>query len=135
MDAFVSKETISEELGISLSTVNNWIKTQVIPAPDNQNCYTQSSFEYIINIVKGDQLRLNSRANRTFLRKKTLCCLGITSKDRKRLLSNLVNDFEISGLSVDEGLWARSFAILRSNKLTDINRKLNENSKIDILLS
>ena len=135
MDSLVSKEIISEELGISLSTVNNWIKTHVIPAPDSQNGYTQSSFEHIVTSVKGNQIRLNARANRTLLRKKTLCCLGITNKDRKKLLSHLINDFEISGLSVDEGLLALSFALLRSNKLTDINWQPNENSKLDIHLS
>ena len=135
MDILVRKETISEALGVSLATVNNWIKTQVIPSPDVQKHYSKNTFNYIIDMVKNNQVRLNSRANRTLLEKKTLCYLGITNKDRKKILSNLVNDFENSNLSIEDGVLAGSFAILRSNKLINENWHPNTNSKLDMLLS
>ncbi|MCL2791514.1 MAG: N-6 DNA methylase [Spirochaetaceae bacterium] len=132
------KNTLSEELGISVATVNNWIKTKVIPPPEAGNCYTQKTFAYIINMVKSDQKlvgRLNSRANRTLQKKKALYYLGITNKERKKLLSNIVNDFENSKLSFDDGVLAVSFAILRSNKLIDTNWQINTASRLDTLLS
>jgi len=135
MDTLVQKNTLSEKLGISVATVNNWIKTKVIPAPEAGNCYTQKTFENIISMLKKDQARLNSRANRTLLKKKALCYLGITNKERKKLLANIVNDFENSDLNADEGVLAASFAILRSNKLIDINWQINKNTRLDTLLS
>ena len=135
MDNLIRKDKISEELGVSLATIDNWIKTQVIPAPDVQIYYNQNTYDLIINTVKNDQMRLNSRANRSLLEKKTLCYLGITNKERKQLLLNLVNDFKKSNLTIDEGVLAVSLAILRSNKLIDADWQPNINSRLGILLS
>ena len=126
---FVHKEKISEELGISLATVNNWIKTKVIPPPDAGKYYSKNIYVQLIITVKNAQTRLNSRANRTLLGKKNICYLGITDKERKLLLSNLVNDFEKSNLTIDEGLLAVVFAALRSNDLIDANWQQDTNLK------
>jgi predicted RNA methylase len=131
----VRKETIGRELGVSLATVNNWIKTQVIPAPDVQNNYSQKAFKAIINTVKNNSIRLASRANRSLQLKKEICYLGITDKDRKKLLDNLVNVYEASNLAIDDGILALVFAILRSNNIIEKNWRPNSRSKTDILLS
>ena len=135
MENLIQKEKISEELGVSLATVNNWIKTKVIPPPDAGKNYSKTIYEQIISTVKNNQTRLNSRANRTLLGKKTLCYLGITNKNRKILLSNLVSDFEKSKLTIDEGLMAVSFAMLRTNKLIDANWQPDKKTKLNALLS
>jgi tRNA1(Val) A37 N6-methylase TrmN6 len=69
------------------------------------------------------------------LGRKIVCCFGIRDKKKKKLLSAIVHDFEKSNLSIDEGVLAVSFAILRSNKLIDDNWRPNTNSKLDALLS
>jgi tRNA1(Val) A37 N6-methylase TrmN6 len=135
MGMLIRKETISEELGVSLATVNNWIKTRVIPSPDIQNYYSRASFIYIVNKLKNGTERLNSRANRSQQSKKEICYLGITEKSRKRLLDSLIDDFEKSNLSVDDGILALSLAMLRSNGLVEECRQSNNHTKIDILLS
>jgi len=135
MDTLVSKEALSEKLGVSLATVNNWIKTRVIPQPDCGNFYTLSIFENILDKVKSDSKRLNSRANRTLLKKKNLHSQGIADKDRKELLAKIVNAFEKSDLSIDEGVQAFSFAVLRSANLIDEKWQKNTNSELDKLLS
>ena len=43
MQLFLRKEDICDSLSISLATVNNWIKTSVIPAPDFGDMYTEST--------------------------------------------------------------------------------------------
>jgi type I restriction-modification system DNA methylase subunit len=135
MDSLIRKETIGEELGVSLATVNNWIKTRVIPAPDMRDYYSQKAFEAIINKVKNDSIRLASRANRSLQEKKQICYLGITDKKRKKLLDNLVNDFEASGLTIHDGILALVFAILYSNNIIDKKWQPNSRSKTDALLS
>lgn len=135
MEVLLRKETIGERLGVSTATVNNWIKTQVIPPPDRENYYSHSSAEYIINKVKGDTTRLSARANRSLQTGKRLCFLGITDKNRKELLQKLVTDFEASLLSIDEGILALSFALLKSNKLIANNWKPNGNTTTDSLLA
>jgi type I restriction-modification system DNA methylase subunit len=129
------KETIGEELGVSLATVNNWIKTRVIPDPDMQDYYGKESFESIINKVKSDPLRLVSRANRSLQGKKKICYSGIEDKERKKILDNLVNSFEKSNLTIDEGVLALTFAVLRSNGFINKDWRTNSHSKIDTLLS
>jgi len=130
-----TKRNLSEALGVSLATINNWIKTQVIPAPDDQKYYRKKTYEFIIKTFKNNHTRLNSRANRTLSGKKYLCYLGITNKERKQLLANLVNDFEKFKLTIDDGVLAASFAILRSNKLIDADWQPNSNTKLDFILS
>jgi type I restriction-modification system DNA methylase subunit len=135
MDTLVRKETIGEKLGVSLATVNNWIKTQVIPSPDIQNFYSKDSYNEILHILKNDFTRLNARANRSMQKKNEICYLGITDKTRKKLLDKLVEEFKVANLSIDEGVLALSFALLRSNNLIDIDWKSNDHSKIDTFLS
>jgi type I restriction-modification system DNA methylase subunit len=135
MDNLMRKERIGEELGISLATVNNWIKTQIIPSPDIQNYYSEASYNYIMNKLRNETGRLNSRANRSMQKKTEICYLGISDKIRKKLLDNLLDDFEKSNLSIDEGVLALSFSLLRSNSLIDKNWQCNDSSKIDALLS
>jgi type I restriction-modification system DNA methylase subunit len=135
MDILMRKETIGEELGVSLATVNNWIKTQVIPSPDIHNYYSEVSYKNIIQRLKNDTNRLNARANRSMLKKNEINYLGITDKTRKNLLNKLIDEYKKSKLTIDEGVLALSFALLRSNNLIDIHWKSNNHSKIDTLLS
>ncbi|MDR0472917.1 MAG: hypothetical protein LBH43_04540, partial [Treponema sp.] len=135
MDILVKKGAVGEELGVSLATINNWIKTNVIPNPDIDDFYSQETFESIITNVKNDSIRLSSRANRSLQGKKEMCYLGITDKKRKKLLDDLVSDFECSNLSNDEGILALTFTLLRSNNLIEKDWHQNNHSKVDILLS
>jgi type I restriction-modification system DNA methylase subunit len=135
MDILMPKKTIGEKLGVSLAAVNNWIKTQVIPPPDICNCYSKESFDLIINKVKNDPARLASRANRSLLRKKEICYLGIKDKKRKELLDALLDDFENSNLTIEEGVLALVFAVLYSNNLIKKDWRQNSSSRIDVLLS
>jgi type I restriction-modification system DNA methylase subunit len=135
MDSLMRKETIGDELGVSLATVNNWIKLKVIPSPDAGNYYSRTSFDYIIDTLKNTTGRLNSRANRSLQKKKELCYLGITDKNRRKLLETLADDFEQSNLPVTDGVLALSLSMLRSNNLIKKNWQNNRHSKIDALLS
>jgi tRNA1(Val) A37 N6-methylase TrmN6 len=132
MQNVLNKEAISNTLGISLATVNNWIKTEVIPSPDTSNRYNEQTFDYIINKIKTDTQRLNSRANRSLLGKKNISYLGITNTNRKKLLENLVRNFEESKLSISDGVLALAITLLKSNGL--INLPLQD-SKIEALIS
>ena len=135
MEKIVAKDTICEELGISLATINNWIKTKVIPPPDSGNYYTKKTYKEIITSIKNNPKRLNSRANRSLAEKKSISFHGITNKQRKFLLTKLVNDFEKSKLSIDDGILGLFFTILKSNKLIETNWQINKKSKLDIFLS
>jgi len=135
MDILVKKQTICEELGVSLATINNWIKTNAIPGPNINEYYSREIFESIINRLKNDSIRLASRANRSLQEKKEICYLGIKDKERQKLLDNLVSDFQSSNLTNEEGVLALAFMMLRSNDLIGENWQQNSNSKLDMLLS
>jgi type I restriction-modification system DNA methylase subunit len=135
MDILMRKETIGDRLGVSLATVNNWIKTQVIPSPDIHDYYSEVSYKNIIQKMENDTNRLNARANRSMKRKNEINYLGITDRTRKQLLYKLIDEYKKSKLTIDEGILALSFALLRSNNLIDIHWESNNRSKIDTLLS
>ena len=135
MNFFTKKETVSEKLGVSLATVNNWIKTQVIPSPDIHGYYSDEAYKNIIEIVRNSSTRLNTRANRTRQEKKEINYLGINDKSRKLLLNKLIEEFDNTYLTISEGVLALSFALLRSNGLINMNWKENNDSKMDIFLT
>jgi hypothetical protein len=134
-DIILGKEAVGEKLGISLATVNNWIKTQVIPPPDIKDRYSPSRFNGIIEKIKNDSSRLNCRANRSLSKDKFMCHWNIFDSSRKKMLFRLVSDFEKSGLTIDEGVLALSYALLRTNKLIERNWQINKESRIDAMLS
>ena len=61
---FVKKD-IQNRFNISLATVNNWIKTGVIPAPKD-GYYTKDIYSALVKSIEIDSLRLQSRANRSY---------------------------------------------------------------------
>jgi len=129
------KENLRDDLGISLATVNNWIKTGVIPAPDMINYYSENIYNSIIKKIKTSSARLNGRANRSLMEQKYISFLGITDKERKELLVLLIEAFEVSGLSISEGVLALSICSLKSNSLISEDWLTHPQSKIENVLN
>jgi len=117
MQVLMRKEDIRDFLGISLATVNNWIKTSVIPSPDQGDKYSEESFHKVVSTIKSGSIKLNGRANRSQVDGKYITFLGIKDKDRKQLLLEVIDKYENSELSIHEGVIALSISILKSNNL------------------
>ena len=135
MQKLRAKENIRDDLGVSLATVNNWIKTGVIPAPDRQNYYSENIYNSIINKIKTSSTRLNGRANRSLMENKYISFLGITSKKRKELLITIIETFKFSGLSISAGVLALSICLLKSNSLISDDWPSNPQNKIENVLN
>jgi type I restriction-modification system DNA methylase subunit len=135
MTSTLPKPALAGRLGISLATVNNWIKTREIPQPDSGDEYSKDMFLYIVEKIENNQNKLYSRANRRLAETKNMCYLNIKTKERKTLLNNLIKLYENSGLDILEGVLALVFAQLRSNEFIAPDWKPNNMSKIDVLLS
>ncbi|MDD7013752.1 MAG: N-6 DNA methylase [Spirochaetales bacterium] len=118
-----AKKDIQKKFNISLATVNNWIKTGVIPSPEN-GFYTKESYLKLIKSIESDSIRLQARANRSFSDTSDIVFLGITNRQRKELLIKLVEKFKTSSLSVLEAIACLGKQILISNNL------YNEKSEI-----
>lgn len=117
MQVLLRKEDLRDSLGISLATVNNWIKTSIIPAPDYGDRYTEITYNAIIKKIKNSSTKLNGRANRSQTDTKYLTYLGVKDKSRKKQLELIIEKFEGSGLSIHEGVIALAITMLKSNKL------------------
>lgn len=117
MQVLLRKEDIRDSLGISLATVNNWIKTLIIPAPDYGDGYTENTYNEILQKINKGSNKLNGRANRSQIDAKYLTYLGIKDKSRKQLLVQVIERFEISDLTINEGVIALAISMLKSNSL------------------
>jgi type I restriction-modification system DNA methylase subunit len=135
MTPTLPKPALAGRLGISLATVNNWIKTREIPQPDSGDEYSKDMFGYIVEKIENNQNKLYSRANRRLAETKNICYLNIKTKKRKTFLNDLIEIYENSGLDILEGTLALVFAQLRSNGFIAPDWKPNNMSKIDALLS
>ncbi len=129
------KPALAGRLGISLATVNNWIKTREIPEPDSGDEYSKDTFWSIIEKIENNQNKLSSRANRRLASAKTISYLNIQTKERKTLLYNVIEVYKKSNLDISEGVLALAFAQLRSNGFIAPCWEQNDSSKIDMLLS
>ena len=98
-----AKKDIQNRFNISLATVNNWIKTGVIPSPKD-GYYTKDVYSALITYIETNTNRLQSRANRSYQNSSYLIFLGIKDKKRKKLLAKLIEEFENSNLSIPKAV-------------------------------
>ena len=119
---FVKKD-IQNRFNISLATVNNWIKTGVIPAPKD-GYYTKDIYSALVKSIEIDSLRLQSRANRSYQNSSDVIFLGIKDKKRKELLLNLIETFKKSTLSIQEATACLGNQLLINNDLYAENSEI-----------
>ena len=111
-----TKKDIQNRFNISLATVNNWIKTGVIPSPKD-GYYTNEIYSELISTIETDTGKLQSRANRSCRTSSNVIFLGIKDKNRKELLIKLIEKFEDSNLSMMEATVCLGKQILINNNL------------------
>lgn len=113
-----TKQDIQNRFNISLATVNNWIKTGVIPPPKD-GYYTKETYSTLVESIETNTDKLQSRANRSYKTSSDIIFLGIKDKNRKNLLVNLIEEFEKSNLSIPEATACLGKQILINNNLYD----------------
>ena len=118
-----SREDIQDRFNISLATVNNWIKTGLIPPPINGG-YTNEAYASLVSFVEMDTNKLKIRANRSHQNKKGIVFLGIKDKERKKLLIKLLKQFKNSNLSILEAVASLGKQILINNNLYNKNSEI-----------
>lgn len=123
MQTVYSKKDIQNKFNISLATVNNWIKTGVIPSPVN-GFYSKDSFFKLVKSLESNPTRLHARANRSFSDASDIIFLGITNRKRKDLLIKLVERYKSSSLSVSEAIACLGKQILISNRLYEADSEI-----------
>ncbi|MBO5996198.1 MAG: N-6 DNA methylase [Acetobacter sp.] len=129
-----TKNNICDEIKISITTVNNWIKTGIIPAPDVNGEYSDDHYNAIISRIKNTSKKLSRRANRSLAEDKFICYLGISDKCRKNLLIKLVDTFKKSELTISEGVLALAITVLKSNSLIGEEWELLPQTRIERML-
>ena len=94
-----AKKDIQNRFNISLATVNNWIKTGVIPSPEN-GYYTKDVYSNLVKSIENNKGKLQSRANRSHLNTSNIIFLGIKEKKRKELLLELIEEFKKNDIQI-----------------------------------
>jgi len=127
----ITKDDIQTALNVSLATVNNWIKTGVIPKPDERNMFTEGEFESIITrIVSGNSSKLKGRANRSMSNESIISFLGLDDDESKYRLLKAIQIHETSRLSIEESLFTLSVLSLEQCNL--INPEWCSNPRTEI---
>lgn len=127
----ISAKKVSNTLGISTATFLNWQKEGLIPKTpniDNDDTYRN----YILNIKKNVGTKLSSRANRSMSTEKLIVYQGIKSESRKQLLLQLIEKFEDSELTIEEGVLSLIICQLTSENLLSTNWLLNQKTRIEV---
>jgi predicted RNA methylase len=127
----IRKKQIEDTLGVSAATVNNWIRTHVIPPPDRHGYYIEAVYEAIIRQLTEHSHRLSARANRLLSTHKQICYAGIRDRSRRKLLEMLVRRHEDSGLPTTDGVLAVGLAMLRTSGLLPDKPQLFPCSPLD----
>ena len=125
-----TKKDIQDRFNISLATINNWIKTGVIP-PTINGSYTNEVYTLLVASIESNSNKLKTRANRSYQNTSEVIFLGIKDDERKKLLIKLIEQFKDSRLSVLEAIYCLAKQILMDNGLYDegfeICKKINKN--------
>ncbi|HPG30275.1 MAG TPA: N-6 DNA methylase, partial [bacterium] len=125
MSLLKTKEDLRDEFNVSTATINNWIKTGIIPAPQNNNSYSIEEFEQIKEFLNQSSIKLKKRANRSKTDEKSVCFLGIENDYRKKQLLEAIKLHNKYKYSVEHSVLALSIVQLQSVFLlkTDWNEK------------
>ncbi|MBD5410783.1 MAG: N-6 DNA methylase [Treponema sp.] len=115
------EKRLCDDLKISSVTVSNWVKTGFIPPTQNIN--TDEKYKNVINKITTSQ-KLISRANRNFSKNKFTTYLGIQDENRKLLLHSLIDEFEKSSLSIEQGVLAICYKQLTDNGFLKSENKI-----------
>ena len=86
---------IQNELNVSLATVNNWLRTGVIPQPQKFNRFTEAEYRQIIrSLTSSNSPKLKARANRSRIEDKHICFLGIKDPHLQNQLKEAIAIYE-----------------------------------------
>ncbi len=128
------KHDIQTVLNVSPATINNWIKTGLIPRP-YKNGFSEDEFAKIINdFTSSDSSKLKGRANRSLVKNNYICYLGITEKEIKLQLNKAVEFYKNLSFSIDESIFSISVASLNSSGLLNYNWFHHPKTKIEFFL-
>jgi len=127
---------IQNELNVSLATVNNWIKTGLIPQPREINKFTEDEYQQIIQyLTSASSPKLKSRANRSRIEDKQICFLGIKDTGLQRQLKEAIAIYEKAELSVEQGVFLLCVSLLNSSGLLNKNWLTKPQTEMEIFLS
>ncbi|NLM21220.1 MAG: N-6 DNA methylase [Peptococcaceae bacterium] len=130
---FYTKEDLQTVLNISEATINNWFKTGLIPGTWKKKVFSKREFSDLINYLSSST-KLKGRANRSLADSNSICYLGITSKERRSLLNDAVQNYRNLAIEVEEGVFSLALAALRSAGLLAETWFKRPKSKLDFFL-
>ena len=108
------EQKLCEELKISPATLKNWQKEKLIPPLP-----AELTDDYLKQIRQNTKNKLSSRANRSLSSKKQTLHHGLTSPERKKLLSSLVQLYEASNLTPEEAVFSLCYRCLVCENLLE----------------
>lgn len=125
------RTNIANILGISKATLQNWQNLNLAP----QIKENTDIFYYVSQVKeKIENIKLNSRANRSKLNKNFTTYNSIACKNRQKLLQNIIIYFQNLNQNIEIGVISLIYTMLKNENLLSRNWFKNPNTRIEINL-
>lgn len=120
---------IGKEFNVSEATINNWIKTGVIPVYSSEQGYDEQTYDDIVKNIRLGGLKLQKRANRLQNNNCSTFSSLELSEQSKLIIAKLRKMFFGSEYSINEFLFVIGLICLEKRSLIKVK---NDKSKIAI---
>ncbi len=117
-----TKQRLQEEIGVAYATIENWIKTGVITAPDLGHHYSEEQYKAILGKVNTATFdKLTQRANRNKNQKRVAKQENLKDESSKRYLDFVIRKHQALDSNYDTTLLAIVLNALHQNGFLHIN--------------
>jgi len=117
-----TKQRLQEEIGVAYATIENWITTGVITAPDLRHHYSEEQYKAILGKVNTATFdKLTQRANRNNNQKRMAQQENLKDESSKPYLDFIIRKHQALDSNYDTTLLAVVFNALHQNGFLQIN--------------
>jgi len=111
---YYTKNDLQSALQVSPATVNNWIKTGIIPAPVKNGFSAKDFRDILTRFSSSHSVKLRGRANRSLISRNDVSYLGITDAEQKNMLLQAIELHKNASFTIEESVFSVSVALLKS---------------------
>jgi tRNA1(Val) A37 N6-methylase TrmN6 len=125
-------EHLRQDLDVSSATINNWVKTGVIPPyPNGKKYFDDTTYQNLLQSVKINFQKLQKRANRSQNVEVVNNNNPVSNTKSKYVIEVLASKYKLLGISLDSFMWSISTYFLQKKGLILVNDNIIQSDNLD----